>query len=172
MKRLVIFISLLLILTSFSSQAQTTKSFALKKIPKTIALVHHRYLYFIHVTLNNKDAILLIDTGAASSLLDINQAYDYNFKYYRNGQKFAGAGGLSDQYRITNYVFHHDLAQLFVYPLGADLSKVVESFNEDGIMVTGILGSDFFRTHDAIIDYKNQQLTIHIQNEIAISKKD
>lgn len=172
MRRFVIYISLLLILASFSSKAQTKKSFALNKLPKTIALINHKYLYFIRVTLNNRDAILLIDTGAASSLLDINQANDYNFKINRTGQKFAGAGGLSDQYRITNYIFHHDFQQLLVYPLGADLSRVVESFDEDGITVTGVLGSDFFNTHDAIIDYKNKLLTIHTQYEITISKKD
>lgn len=156
-----IFISLLLLLTAFSYQAQPTKSFAISKIPKTIALIHHKYLYFIHVKLNNRDANFLIDTGAASSLLDINQANDYNFKINKTQLRFAGAGGLSYQYKVTNYIFHHDTDKLFVYPLGADLKFVVESFDDDGISIAGVLGSDFLERHDAIIDYRHETLIIH-----------
>ena len=154
-------LSLVFILTAFKSPKNLTKTIAREKTPKTIALIHHKYLYFIKVKLNNRDANFLIDTGAASSLLDINQAIDYKFKINRTGHKFAGAGGLSDQYRVTNYVFHHNTDQLMVYPLGADLKFVVESFDEDGITVTGVIGSDFLKQHDAIIDYKNLQLIIH-----------
>ena len=161
MRRFVIYISLLLILTSLSPKAQTTKSFAIIKTPKTIALIHHNYLYFIRIKLNNRDANFLIDTGAASSLLDINQANDYKFKINKTESRFAGAGGLSYQYRVSNYVFHHNTEKLFVYPLGADLKFVVESFDQGGISIAGVLGSDFLEKHDAIIDYKNETLIIH-----------
>lgn len=161
MRRYVIFISLLLILTAFTTQTRSTKTFSKVKTPKTIALIHHKYLYFIRLKLNNKDANFLLDTGAASSLLDINQANDYNFKINKTDLRFAGTGGLSYQYRITNYVFHHESDKLFVYPLGADLKFVIESFENEDMSVAGVIGSDFLRSHDAIIDYKNEKLIIH-----------
>lgn len=161
MNKLVILISLLLLTTFIRPQAQTSQSFALTKTPKTIALIHHEYLYFVKLRLNNREANFLIDTGAAASLLDINQANVYNFKFYLTENTFAGAGGLSHRFRVTEYSFIHDNTKLNVYPYGADLKFVVESFSDKGISVVGVIGSDFLTRHDAIIDYKNEKLILH-----------
>lgn len=151
----------MLISTAFISPKKYTKTITKEKNEKTIALIHHKYLYFIRMKLNNRDATLLLDTGAASSLLDINQANDYNFKFYVTNDNFMGVGGSSPRYKVSKYKFDHDTTTLKVYPLGANLKHLVESFSENGIKITGILGSDFLITHDAIIDYKNQNLIIH-----------
>lgn len=161
MKKLVVIISLVLILTAFKNPKADTKTITKEKVQKTIALIHHKYLYFIRVKLNNRNATLLIDTGAASSLLDINQANEYDFKYNATNGTFAGVGGLSSKYKLSQYKFNHDSCALNVFPLGADLKFVTESFEESGMPIAGILGSDFLRTHDAIIDYKNQTLIIN-----------
>ncbi len=124
-------------------------------------MIHHNYLYFIRVKLNNRNATLLLDTGAAASLLDINQANDYDFKYYQTKHKFSGVGGLSNGYKITDYRINHDSTSLKVYPFGADLKQVNDVFTENGMPIAGVLGSDFLRTHDAIIDYKHKILIIH-----------
>lgn len=161
MKRPVIIISLLLILHLFIQAAKTPKSITDNKIQKTIALHHDGHLYFIRVKLNNRNANLLVDTGAAASLLDINQADEYKFKYNLTEQSFAGLGGISDRYTVSNYKFDHDSTSLPVYPFGADLKSVVESFNNKGISIVGILGSDFLKTNDAIIDYKKKVLILN-----------
>lgn len=161
MKKVVMFISLLIILTSFKPQTELPKSISDKKIQKTIELVHHGHLYFIRVKLNNKNANLLVDTGAVTSLLDINQADDYNFRFSETQHKFTGVGGLSDAYRIMNYKFHHDSTSLPVYPFGADLKGVVYEFKKKGMPIVGILGSDFLKSNDAIIDYKNKELILN-----------
>jgi hypothetical protein len=101
-----------------------------------------------------------VDTGAAASLLDINQAKDYKFKTWKTEQKFAGVGGLSHRYRVSNYEFAHDSTVLKIYPFGADLKMISESFEESGLPVAGVIGSDFFKKNDAIIDYKNNLLII------------
>lgn len=162
MKKFVILISLLLITTFTRPQSKVLQPFAKIKQPKTIALIHHEYLYFINVKLNDRTANFLIDTGAAASLLDINQAKDYNFKFYiMPNATFAGSGGLSNRFRVTNYKLNHDSTKLNVYPYGADLKYVVESFSDKGIQVVGVIGSDFLKSHDAIIDYKNNTLILH-----------
>lgn len=161
MKRSVILISLLLILASFIPAKKTPKTITDKKIQKTIALIHHGHLYFIRVKLNNRNANLLVDTGAAASLLDINQANDYEFRFYETDHKFSGLGGLSNGYRVTDYKFDHDSTSLPVYPFGADLESVVDSFNERGMPIVGILGSDFLKNNDAIIDYKKKVLILN-----------
>lgn len=161
MKKMALAISLIILLTSFKNPKTDTKTITENKFQKTIPLIHHKYLYFIRVKLNNRNATLLLDTGAAASLLDINQANVYDFKYYQTSHKFSGVGGLSEGYRITNYNIDHDSTSLKVYPFGADLKQVNESFTESGMPIAGVLGSDFLRTHDAIIDYKNKVLIIY-----------
>lgn len=152
MKKVVILLSLLLLLTSFKPT---------EKNPKTIELIHHNHLYFIQVKLNNKNANLLIDTGAAASLLDINQAKDYKFKFNLTEQTFAGVGGLTKRYRVSNYKFDHDSTSLPVYPFGADLKFIAESFEEKGMPIVGVIGSDFLKRNDAVIDYKRSKLILN-----------
>jgi len=162
MKRMVILISLLLILASFRpEQLKTSKSISKDKTPKTIALIHHKYLYFVPIKLNNRNANLLLDTGAAASLLDINQSDKYKFTFNETDSRLAGIGGLSSRYNVANCKFEHDSIMLKVYPFGANLKLVVESFDADGMPIVGVLGSDFLRSNDAIIDYKNKELIIH-----------
>ena len=161
MKRAVILISLLLLLTSFIPQTKTQQSITGIKIPQTIALIHDGHLYFIRVKLNNKTANLLIDTGAAASLLDINQAKDYQFTYQESPHRFSGIGGLSEGYRVRNYKIACDSTMLPIYPFGADLKHVVESFNQKGMNIVGVVGSDFLKTNDAVIDYKRKTLIIN-----------
>jgi len=157
----VILISLILITSLFTPiLPQEQKSFAKVNSPKTIALIHHNYLYFVNVMLNDRSANLLIDTGAASYLLDINQATDYKFKYRKTDLTFAGVGGLSHRYVLSKYKFNHDTTSLGIYPHGADLKFVVESFSQSGIEVVGVLGSDFLKANNAIIDYKHNNLII------------
>jgi Aspartyl protease len=151
MKKFVIYITLLLILTSYSN----------KKTPKSIALIYHNNLYFIKIKLNDKNANLLVDTGAAASLLDINQAEEYNFEAQETEHLFAGVGGTSNRYRVYKYKFHHDSTTLNVYPHGADLKFIVESFSKTGMSITGVLGSDFLRKNNAIIDYRTKTLHLY-----------
>jgi hypothetical protein len=152
MKKVVIILSLLLLLTSFKPAEKTSKS---------IELIHHNHLYFIRVILNGKKANLLIDTGAAASLLDINQAKDYNFKFNKTNENFAGVGGLSSRYRVFNYKFNHDSTTLPVYPFGADLKFIAETFEEKGMPIVGVIGSDFLKKNDAVIDYKRKKLILN-----------
>lgn len=161
MKRAVILISLLLLLTSFILRTKNTQTISATKVPQTIALIHDGQLYYIRVKLNNKTANLLIDTGAAASLLDINQADYYDFTYQESPHTFSGIGGLSEGYRLWNYKIAYDSTKLQLYPFGADLKHVVESFNQKGMTIVGVIGSDFLRTNDAIIDYKKKTLIIN-----------
>lgn len=161
MKQVVIFISLLLLLTSFKTTEKNPESFPTLKTQQTIDLVYQNHLYFIRVKLNNRKANLLVDTGAAASLLDINQANDYQFTYHESPHIFSGLGGSSEGYRIRNYKIHYDSIALPLYPFGANLKHVADSFNEKGIPIVGIIGSDFLRTNNAIIDYKRKQLILN-----------
>lgn len=164
MKKLVIVISLIFIITiitAFKLPSQTPKSIPENKSQKTINLIHHKNHYFIRVKLNNRTANLLVDTGAAASLLDITQAKHYQFSFYKTDHTFNGIGGLTNGYRVTKYTIEHDSTALPIYPFGIDMEHVNDSFKENGMPIVGVLGSDFLRKSEAIIDYKNMLLTIN-----------
>jgi len=163
MKRTVILISLILTLSSFITNIKFSKSFSKNKTPKTIALIHHNNLHFITVKVNGVDANFLVDTGAIVSIMDINQAKKYKFDYNVSQQSFVGIGGQTPSYNIFNYKINHDSINLYLHPVGADLKEIVNSFvDHNSIKIVGIIGSDFFKNNEAIIDYKNKQLIIHI----------
>ena len=120
-----------------------------------IELNNHRGLMFIDVTVNGKPARLLIDTGASKSLIDITQNEKYEFSYLDfPQQRYIGLGGLKDVY----VVFDYKIEPMFVSFLGADLTELMGYFNDDEIFILGILGSNFFDQHNAVIDYRRNLL--------------
>lgn len=161
MKRVVILISLLLILTSFTPKSQTLATMPLTKVARTLTLVQNKNHYFIRVKLNDREANMLIDTGSAASFIDINQAKYYDFEFRESEVVFNGFGGTKESYHVSSYRFECETTMLKVYPFGANLEGLTQSFSNKGIRFTGILGSDFFERNDAIIDYKNKQLIIY-----------
>lgn len=114
-------------------------------------------LYFIDIELNGKKARLLIDTGASKSLLDINKAEQYNFKYLLLAKdKYIGIGGVVDIYVTYEYrtkPFHISF-------LGARFDEITQYFEQDGIIIVGIIGADFLKQNGAIIDYNQNRMYI------------
>lgn len=119
-------------------------------------------MFFIEIKVNGKQGNLLVDTGAAFTIFDINQAKYYGFKYnlVDENLKFVGLNGQSDRYHLANYKIHHDDNALLIHAYGADLSTLTTSFSNNGLEILGIIGSDYFTSSKAIIDYKNHQLII------------
>jgi len=133
-------------LTSCLSQ-QGIKTFEFKE-----AEWIHEYnnMHYVSVTLNGMYANLLIDTGASKSLLDINQALEYEFAYQILPKKqYVGMGGIVNIYLVYDYT----VDEYFIPFLGADLSDITDYFMKDGINIVGILGIDFLEMHRIVIDF-------------------
>jgi hypothetical protein len=114
-------------------------------------------MLFVNVTLNDKTCLLLIDTGASRSLLNINKCNKYGFGYIKSEKiNYIGIGGVQDIYVIYDY----KIDDFFISMLGADLEDVTRYFNEDNIDIIGIMGSDFLNDNNAIIDYQNLKLYV------------
>ena len=120
-----------------------------------INIIENKTMLFIQITLNNKKAYLLIDTGASKSLLDITQAEKYNFKYnLLVKDKYIGIGGKQDIFTIYNYKIN----ELFIPFFGADISNINEYFIKDNIPIIGILGCDFLEKYKTKIDFETNKL--------------
>lgn len=113
----------------------------------------------VQTNLNNKSCYLMIDTGASISILDINQKKDYNFKVLKNSNFVLGVGGKSNYYNLENINLKLDTTFYNVDFKGNDMNVLVNTIeNNTGIKIVGILGSDFFKQNEIIIDYSTNTL--------------
>ena len=120
-----------------------------------VRLIEHFNMHFITVVINDVPTKLLVDTGASKSILDISQSEDLGFSYLMlSKDQYVGIGGVQDIYVVYDY----KIDRIFVSFLGADLSEVRAEFEENGISIGGILGSDFLERHNCKIDFKKNIL--------------
>lgn len=125
-------------------------------------------LLFLTVKINNKDAILLIDTGSSGSIIDINQLQHFQLKAERiTDAVFSGVGGKTTVSKVINLpTIKIHTTQYAANFLATDLTNVRNTINKTNkLLIAGILGSDFFQYHKVVIDY-NRNLII-FRNSVA-----
>lgn len=105
----------------------------------------------------DKDTVnMIVDTGAEYSLI--------NTKYYQNNKsnfrlinqietQFSGIGGINTQ--ISSIISSYTSLGYITF-IEQDLSAVVESLPQYNIV--GLIGSDFLKSHNFIIDYKTRKI--------------
>lgn len=122
-----------------------------------VKLKTYNNLLFVKITFNDIPCLLLVDTGASKSLLDVNKAEEYGFNYIvivDTTKKYIGLGGVTEIY----IVFGYKVAEYHITFLGTDLYYINEYLKKDHIGIIGIMGGDFLNSHDAYIDYKKKIL--------------
>jgi len=122
---------------------------------KEYELVKQNNMLFVKVKVKDNECVLLIDTGASHSLLDINKAKKYKFKYYKTENKYIGIGGKADMYEVYKY----KVDKFIIDFLAIDLSNISEYFSDKGNLdLVGVIGADFLSDHNALIDFENNML--------------
>lgn len=119
-------------------------------------------LLFIKVKVRNKDAIFLIDTGSGTSVFDIRQLTDYGLQATRMfDATVSGIGGNSSVSKVNNLsAIKIDTTMYAINLIAADLTAVRNNIARNAkLTITGILGSDFFEYHKAVIDYRRNRIT-------------
>jgi hypothetical protein len=119
----------------------------------------------IQVSLNGRNAYFLIDTGSDVTCLQKNDAKKYEFQYQRSYSKSV----LTGIHTSADKHFVGKRAQMMLedIPIRAkfrvlDLSTVIESIYQDsGIRINGIIGSDVLREYHFIIDYCSGKISFH-----------
>lgn len=128
------------------------------KTPNEIELTEINGMHFIKVTFNDKPAILLFDTGASKSLLDISQADEYDFDFAKfSDEQYIGIGGLTDIHNVYGY----KIKELWISFLGADLTEIRDYFDRADMDILGIIGSDFITMYNVSADFKNNILYLN-----------
>lgn len=134
---------------------------------REIKLYERSGMLFLRTTINGHRTKLLLDTGASHSILDINQAEEFEFSYLNvelTERRYVGLGGVQEMYIVFDYIMKGNHISF----LGADLGEVAEYMSKDGIKMVGIIGGDFLNEHDAIIDFKKRKLYLDINVDISV----
>ena len=121
-----------------------------------------------HITatfnVNGKPCVFLVDTGGGGTLIDISKKDKYGLKASGKKDYAAGIGSVSSLVstsavlQVNGKEFKSD--DLFLM----DISYLNAEFKKTkGRQVDGVLGTDFFERHKAVIDYPNSKMYLIIE---------
>lgn len=127
--------------------------------PEVAFEVHHNIL-IVGGYVNDKWAKFIVDTGASTSLLDLNQSKKYKFSYAIDPEtRITGFGGRSHLMRTSTVLFNLNGLSAGDYQFSAsDLKGLNNILAQNNQRVLGIIGSDYLRHHGAIIDYSQNKI--------------
>lgn len=112
----------------------------------------------IPVTINGKMGLVLIDSGASSSMLDSTVKSTYKFKIgSRSDKDISGIGGSRGMYHTKDaeIKYRSTVLKMSDKLMTSDMREIRKA-----IGVVGILGSDFLSANNAVIDYKNKVIKL------------
>lgn len=137
-------------------------------LAKELKLEYIKNLFFVDLKVNGINARFLIDTGASTSLIDIDESkkYEVIMKSVTN-KKIVGVGGVINKYSVKNISVTNNFDHEILLKLhAADLSHVISAMSSDGLNVVGVIGSDYLKYADAIINYSNNTLILYSNIEM------
>lgn len=116
----------------------------------------------VEVEINGRPAVMLVDTGSSTGLIDINQMDEYGFSLMaKTDMVISSIGGKKcESYRVRDLWVRLDGIAIYQF-LATDISLVVESiYKETGYRISGIIGYDQIKNAEIKIDASNNQITI------------
>ena len=106
----------------------------------------------------DKDIVFLLDTGSDNNVINKNALNYVEHEMVDNGEAkttLAGVNGITEVQHCT-IKFNCDDESYKADFLIADLDEAFGSINKSHcIIIHGILGSKFLRSHNVILDFKN-----------------
>jgi predicted aspartyl protease len=132
---------------------------------KVLSIEGDGYHLYINAKINGHKAHLLVDTGASKTVFDKNRIVNFSEenKLVELDRLSTGLGTDSMRGHMID-IDEISLGTIKVknyQGLALDLSHVNASYDKLGLEpIDGVLGSDILHEYNAIIDYKNQELTL------------
>ena len=114
-------------------------------------------------SINGVKAVLLIDTGASTSCIALAEKETFNIE--EKGEPFEASGAGKD--KVKAIMGHQCDLILGRHAMGKHAFVLLDMqhinatlINENVKPINGILGADFLKKNQAIIDYKNKILNL------------
>lgn len=116
-------------------------------------------LPFVEVEINGNRAELLLDTGANMSYINSSKIGEFGIRVNENapGVNLTGVGGSGG---ITSGVYKFNIKKNDTTELPNNINFRTTDLSNIGIKVDGIIGSDYLRKNNALIDYKTNIVTL------------
>ena len=118
----------------------------------------------VEVDINGRPAVMLVDTGSSTGLIDINQMDEYGFSLMAKTDMVIISIGEKqcESYRVRDLWVRLEGISIYQF-LATDISLVVESiYKETGYRISGIIGYDQIKNAEIKIDASNNQIKIGI----------
>lgn len=116
----------------------------------------------VEVEINDRPAVMLVDTGSSTGLIDINQMDEYGFSLMAKTDMIISSIGEKqcESYRVRDLWVRLEGIAIYQF-LATDISLVVESiYKETGYRISGIIGYDQIKNAEIKIDANNNLITI------------
>lgn len=116
----------------------------------------------VEVEINGRPAVMLVDTGSSTGLIDINQMDDYGFSLMaKTDMAISSIGGKRcESYRVRDLWVRLEGIALYQF-LATDISLIAESIHkETGYRISGIIGYDQIKNAEIKIDASDNLITI------------
>lgn len=143
----------------------------ISKIPFTFIKIEDRGFHLlINVLINNKNANLLIDTGASKTVFDLNRIQPFlnNSDLTDNEMLSTGLGTNTLTSKSTKLEsFKIGEFEINNYPcIIIDMNHINETYQSIGLEpFDGVLGSDILYKFKAAIDFKTKTLKLREKNK-------
>lgn len=116
----------------------------------------------VEVEINGRPAVMLVDTGSSSGLIDINQMDDYGFSLMaKTDIEISSIGGKRcESYRVRDLWVRLEGISIYQF-LATDISLIAESIHkETGYRISGIIGYDQIKNAEIKIEANNNLIKI------------
>ena len=116
----------------------------------------------VEVDINGRPAVMLVDTGSSTGLIDINQMDEYGFSLMAKTDMVIISIGEKqcESYRVRDLWVRLDGIDIYQF-LATDISLIAESIHkETGYRISGIIGYKQIRNTKIKIDACNNMITI------------
>ena len=116
----------------------------------------------VEVEINGRPAVMLVDTGSSTGLIDINQMDEYGFSLMAKTDMVIISIGEKqcESYRVRDLWVRLEGIDIYQF-LATDISLIAESiYKETGYRISGIIGYDQIKNAEIKIDASNNQIKI------------
>lgn len=116
----------------------------------------------VEVEINGRPAVMLIDTGSSTGLIDINQMDEYGFSLMaKTDMVISSIGGKRcESYRVRDLWVRLEGIDIYQF-LATDISLIAESIHkETGYRISGIIGYDQIKNAEIKIEANNNLIKI------------
>lgn len=138
---------------------------------KLVKLEEDSYHILVSGKINDRDCILIVDSGASKTVFDINlkeiKLFDDDNQTDKSKWHSAAINSeiIDTQHGVLKKFQLGDISISKFHTVLICLSHINKLYKEyNDMKIDGLLGSDFLVKHKAIIDYPNEKLILHVQD--------